>query len=68
VAQVEAAGYTAELPRPLATTEDTADTGDPAEQVDSTRTLRNRLIVSAVLAVPVIALAMVPARQFTYWQ
>jgi Cu+-exporting ATPase len=71
VAQVEAAGYTAELPRPPATTDDTddtADTGDPAEQVDSTRTLRNRLTVSAVLAVPVIALAMVPALQFTYWQ
>src|ERR671914_414239 len=30
--------------------------------------LRNRLITSAVLAVPVIAFAMVPALQFTYWQ
>ena len=66
VAQVEAAGYTAELPRPPATAEDTPDTGDPAEQVDSTRTLRNRLVTSAVLAVPVIAMAMVPALQFTY--
>jgi Cu+-exporting ATPase len=68
VAQVEAAGYTAELPRPPTTIEDTPDTGDPAEQVDSTRTLRNRLTISAALAVPVIALAMVPALQFTYWQ
>jgi len=31
-------------------------------------TLRNRLIVSAILAVPVIVLAMVPAWQFTNWQ
>jgi Cu+-exporting ATPase len=30
--------------------------------------LRQRLIGSIVLAVPVIALAMIPALQFTYWQ
>ena len=35
---------------------------------DPTRTLRQRLIFSAVLTVPVIALAMVPAWQFTNWQ
>ncbi|GAA5109623.1 heavy metal translocating P-type ATPase [Pseudonocardia adelaidensis] len=62
VAQVEAAGYTAELPRPA-----TAP-GEEAPEDDPTRPLRNRLITSAVLAVPVIALAMVPALQFTYWQ
>ena len=65
IAQVEAAGYTATLPRPPVT-EVVADDedGDPAP----TRTLRRRLITSAALAVPVIALAMVPAWQFTYWQ
>jgi Cu+-exporting ATPase len=63
VAQVEAAGYTAELPRPPATADDASPEDD-----DPTRPLRNRLITSAVLAVPVIALAMVPALQFTYWQ
>jgi Cu+-exporting ATPase len=62
VAQVEAAGYTAELPRPAARDEEAAPEDDP------TRPLRDRLITSAVLAVPVIALAMVPAWQFTYWQ
>jgi len=61
VAQVEAAGYTATLPAPP--TDDTA-----AAEPDPTRPLRDRLVVSAVLAVPVIALAMVPALQFTYWQ
>ncbi len=62
VAQVEAAGYTASLPVPPAT--DDAAVTEP----DPTRPLRDRLVVSAVLAVPVIALAMVPALQFTYWQ
>jgi Cu+-exporting ATPase len=62
VAQVEAAGYTAELPRPAAAEQEAAPEDDP------TRPLRDRLITSAVLAVPVIALAMVPAWQFTYWQ
>jgi Cu+-exporting ATPase len=63
VAQVEAAGYTATLPRPPA-----ADDADRDDEPDPTRTLRQRLITSIVLAVPVIALAMVPALQFTYWQ
>jgi Cu+-exporting ATPase len=63
VAQVEAAGYTATLPAPPAT-DDTVTVTEP----DPTRLLRDRLVVSAVLAVPVIALAMVPALQFTYWQ
>ncbi|WP_374213083.1 heavy metal translocating P-type ATPase [Crossiella sp. SN42] len=65
IEQVEAAGYTAELPRPK-----TAD-ATPAIEAgadDPLRTLRQRLIGSAVLSVPVIALAMIPALQFTYWQ
>ncbi|MHA6794076.1 heavy metal translocating P-type ATPase [Pseudonocardia bannensis] len=66
IAQVEAAGYTAELPRPPA-----ADSTEPAagpEEPDPSRSLRDRLIISTVLSVPVIAMAMVPALQFTYWQ
>jgi P-type Cu+ transporter len=63
VAQVEAAGYRAELPRPAAGPDE-----DEAAEDDSTRPLRDRLITSAVLAVPVIVLSMVPALQFTYWQ
>ncbi|MER7015104.1 heavy metal translocating P-type ATPase [Saccharopolyspora sp. NPDC000359] len=55
---VEAAGYGASLPEP-----------EPAaEPEDSTRSLGRRLVASAVLSVPVIAVAMVPALQFTYWQ
>ncbi|UEJ84352.1 heavy metal translocating P-type ATPase [Brachybacterium halotolerans subsp. kimchii] len=40
-----------------------------AEPVDPELvTLRQRLIGAAVLGIPVIALAMIPALQFTYWQ
>ena len=35
---------------------------------DATRDLRRRLVVSAVLTVPVVVMAMVPALQFTNWQ
>jgi Cu+-exporting ATPase len=62
VAQVEAAGYTATLPAPPDVDVVAAVESDP------TRPLRDRLLVSALLAVPVIALAMIPALQFTYWQ
>ncbi|WAM11707.1 heavy metal translocating P-type ATPase [Rhodococcus sp. JS3073] len=59
VATVEQAGYTARLPevKPPAPEEE-----DPAAE------LRQRLLVSAVLTVPVIAMAMIPALQFTNWQ
>jgi len=59
VSTVEQTGYTATLP-----------SVQPAEQdaPDELQPLRRRLITSAVLAVPVIALAMIPALQFTNWQ
>ncbi|OUS93901.1 cation-translocating P-type ATPase [Rhodococcus sp. NCIMB 12038] len=59
LATVEQAGYTARLPevKPPAPEEE-----DPAAE------LRQRLLVSAVLTVPVIAMAMIPALQFTNWQ
>ncbi|MGH3764836.1 MAG: heavy metal translocating P-type ATPase [Pseudonocardiaceae bacterium] len=68
VAQVEATGYTARLPRPPATPSGTPATVPEQEEPDATRPLRDRLITSVVLAVPVIGLAMIPALQFTYWQ
>jgi P-type Cu+ transporter len=64
VRTVESAGYSATLPRPdQAAPESGEETAD-----DPTRSLRQRLVISAVLTVPVIAMAMVPAWQFTYWQ
>jgi Cu+-exporting ATPase len=65
IAQVEKAGYTAALPAPAEP--DQEETASETEDAP-VRALRDRLLVSAVLAVPVIALAMVPALQFTYWQ
>ncbi|WP_256863449.1 cation-translocating P-type ATPase, partial [Microbispora sp. GKU 823] len=62
VAEVEKAGYTAKLPEPPAPQH---AAGEPADELGA---LRTRLVVSVVLAVPVIALAMIPALQFTYWQ
>ncbi|MGW2176479.1 HAD-IC family P-type ATPase, partial [Streptomyces sp. NPDC001732] len=41
---------------------------DAAQALAPLRQLRQRLIVSAVLAAPVVVLAMVPALQFEYWQ
>jgi Cu+-exporting ATPase len=66
IGEVEKAGYTASLPTPPAADDDGA-AGAGAGDLELTG-LRHRLIASVVLAVPVIALAMVPAWQFTYWQ
>ncbi|MEV4705429.1 heavy metal translocating P-type ATPase [Actinoplanes sp. NPDC049316] len=66
IATVEKTGYTAAVPPPPRPAGD-----DPAEQaqpVDELRSLRTRLWVSILLSVPVVALAMVPAWQFTSWQ
>ncbi|MFN3004167.1 heavy metal translocating P-type ATPase [Mycolicibacterium wolinskyi] len=61
---VETAGYTAQLPE----AETTAEAADEDDPTGALRALRTRLVVSAVLTVPVIAMAMVPALQFTNWQ
>ncbi|SJM64451.1 cation-translocating P-type ATPase [Gulosibacter sp. 10] len=61
---VEQTGYTAELPAPPEREPD-ADAESPEDR--ELRSLRQRLIVSAVLSAPVIAMAMIPALQFDYW-
>ncbi|MFI6227604.1 heavy metal translocating P-type ATPase [Micromonospora echinospora] len=65
IATVEKTGYTAALPAPPTPA---AGPEGTTEAMDELRGLRTRLWVSAVLTVPVILLAMVPAWQFTYWQ
>src|SRR5262249_37821107 len=59
IAEVEKAGYTAALPQQHAE----PATGDP-----ELASLRTRLITAVVLGTPVIAMAMIPALQFRYWQ
>ncbi|WP_424567924.1 heavy metal translocating P-type ATPase [Streptomyces sp. CH-036] len=73
IATVEATGYTARPPAPPAA--ETAappprsgDTEQSAAEDDGLTTLRQRLITAVLLAVPVIAMAMIPALQFDYWQ
>ncbi|WP_372729849.1 heavy metal translocating P-type ATPase [Nocardioides sp.] len=70
VAAVESAGYTARIPQPKQPG-DRSNTGQGSPQdaePDPVAPLRQRLIVSAVLSIPVIAMGMVPAWQFTFWQ
>ncbi|RYB93962.1 copper-translocating P-type ATPase [Nocardioides oleivorans] len=64
LATVEAAGYAAALPTPPSSDPST----EPAVEATEADPLRQRLVVSALLSVPVIALGMVTAWQFTYWQ
>jgi len=62
IAEIERTGYTAALPEPP-----TPEGDEPATDPELA-SLRQRLIGAAVLSVPVIVLAMIPALQFTYWQ
>jgi Cu+-exporting ATPase len=56
IATVAQAGYGARRPEP------------EQPDVDALAPLRRRLVVSTVLALPVVALSMVPAFQFPWWQ
>lgn len=75
VAEVARTGYSATLPASAGGAETAvASEPEPAAGVGASRegaelrALRQRLIGAVALSVPVIALAMVPALQFTYWQ
>jgi len=66
VAQVEATGYTASVPAPRGTTADAQV--DVDEEELATLALQQRLLISLVLTIPVVAMAMIPALQFEHWQ
>jgi Cu+-exporting ATPase len=61
IAAVESAGYTAK---------ELNHNGDDQEEMkDSAEvTLRNRLVISLILTIPVVLMSMIPALQFQYWQ
>ncbi|MCU1359857.1 MAG: carbonate dehydratase [Ilumatobacteraceae bacterium] len=67
IGEIEAIGYTAQLPAAADLTPDTGQQGDETEDT-ATRTLRSRLIVSTLLTVPVLALSMITPLQFNNWQ
>jgi len=62
IAAVEKTGYSAQEPAPLAEDSQRASTAEL-----ELRGLRRRLVVSALLTVPVVLLAMVPPLQFPWW-
>jgi Cu+-exporting ATPase len=66
VATVEATGYTARLPQPPAAS--ATQDGEHPEPHDETDSLRQRLVGSALLTLPVAMLAMAPPLQFRFWQ
>lgn len=62
IAAVEQAGYTAALPQ-------RREEPAPEQAADpDLAALRTRVVTALVLATPVIAMAMIPALQFRYWQ
>ena len=65
VSVVEQAGYTAALPAPPGEPGGGAAEEDGAGEASG---LRKRLLVSLALAIPVVALAMIPPLQFRNWQ
>ncbi len=67
IATVVKTGYTAEEPAPPRP-EPEAEAPDSAGQDPELGALRHRLLVSALLALPVALLAMIPALQFDNWQ
>ncbi|MET9476201.1 cation transporter, partial [Streptomyces sp. NPDC002922] len=66
IATVEKTGYTAQQPAPPVRTEEPTPAAE--DGADALRPLRQRLLTAVVLAVPVIAMSMIPALQFMYWQ
>ncbi|MBJ7607804.1 MAG: copper-translocating P-type ATPase [Candidatus Dormibacteraeota bacterium] len=68
MAQVEAVGYTATLPDPPTEQGDNAASSPDGIDDDPSGPLRQRLLVSLALAVPVVVMAMIPGAQFRNWQ
>ncbi|MFI9243764.1 heavy metal translocating P-type ATPase [Streptomyces sp. NPDC053086] len=68
VAAVAQAGYTAALPEPPAPGGHQETAGDEDGAEAAIRQERERLVVTALLAVPVLVLSMVPVLQFRNWQ
>jgi len=71
IAAVEKAGYSATLVVPReasAASGDHGGNGAAPSAPDELGALRQRLLISTVLTVPVLVLSMIPALQFTNWQ
>jgi len=67
VGAVKAAGYNARLPPPAGSSGDDQQFAADGED-RHVRDLRHRLIGATVLSVPLLAISMISALQFDYWQ
>src|SRR5690625_7380035 len=67
IAEVEKTGYTAEIPTPKGAEPSDSEESESSEDAEI-RVLKQRLVGAAILSVPVIAMAMIPALQFDYWE
>ncbi|MGV9855945.1 heavy metal translocating P-type ATPase [Streptomyces sp. NPDC003442] len=68
IATVEKTGYTAEEPLPPASSAGGEAESGPVAADGESVPLRQRLLVSLALSVPVVLMAMIPALQFDNWQ
>ncbi|WP_313536288.1 heavy metal translocating P-type ATPase [Arsenicicoccus bolidensis] len=68
VTVVEATGYTATVPARAPSGDEGVATTEPDDRDREAAGWWQRLVVSAVLTVPVLAMSMVPALQFDNWQ
>ncbi|WP_150135072.1 heavy metal translocating P-type ATPase [Streptomyces hyaluromycini] len=68
VTAVEQAGYQAALPAPPVHEDERTADAEPDGTESAARQERERLLVTALLAVPVLVLSMVPDLQFRNWQ
>ncbi|MFC5668430.1 heavy metal translocating P-type ATPase [Kitasatospora misakiensis] len=68
IATVENTGYTAELPPPPVPAAPAETPAGAAARPEPADPLLDRLLVSAVLSLPVVLWSMIPALQFTNWQ
>src|SRR5690625_1067061 len=66
ITEVEKTGYTAEIPTPKGAEPSDSEESESSEDAEI-RVLKQRLVGAAILSVPVIAMAMIPALQFEYW-
>ena len=64
IAAVESAGYTAAVPAPARL----GDSTEASEVPSETDALRQRLLISAALSLPVLLMSMIPPLQFDNWQ
>jgi len=69
VATIEATGYTAEPPAAkVGATALSSDDAENGEKDDEVSRLRQRLVISALLSLPVLLMSMIPLLQFDNWQ